>query len=110
MKLSELTQHWQDAAGGKLTHHSYSIHLPLEDAAKLEALSEMYPRLSTENLITDILTAALADLESTLPYVKGDTVIALDEEGDPIYEDVGPTPQFLELSRKYLTALKKQPC
>ncbi len=82
----------------------------MEDAARLEALSEMYPRLSIENILTDLLSAALADLESTLPYVEGEKVIETDEHGDPIYEDVGPTPQFLELSRKYLSALKKQPC
>jgi hypothetical protein len=29
-------------------------------------------------------------------------VIATDEEGDPLYEDVGPTPRFLSLSRRYL--------
>jgi hypothetical protein len=28
--------------------------------------------------------------------------VALDEQGDPLYEDVGPTPRFLALSRKYL--------
>jgi hypothetical protein len=37
-----------------------------------------------------------------LPYVKGSTVVATDEEGDPLYEDVGPTPRFLALSRRHL--------
>jgi hypothetical protein len=34
--------------------------------------------------------------------VKGSTVVATDEEGDPLYEDVGPTPRFLALSRRHL--------
>jgi hypothetical protein len=29
-------------------------------------------------------------------------VVATDEEGDPLYEDVGPTPRFLALSRRHL--------
>jgi hypothetical protein len=34
--------------------------------------------------------------------VKGTTVVATDEEGDPLYEDIGPTPRFLALSRRHL--------
>ncbi|MFL3945640.1 hypothetical protein LER59_00005, partial [Pseudomonas aeruginosa] len=36
------------------------------------------------------------------------TVWATDEQGDPLYEDVGPTPRFLSLSRKYLHELVAQ--
>jgi len=43
--------------------------------------------------------------EASLPYVKGSTVVATDEEGDPLYEDVGPTPRFLALSRRHLQDL-----
>ena len=31
-----------------------------------------------------------------------------DEQGDPLYEDIGPTPRFLALSRKYLQSLVQQ--
>ena len=44
----------------------------------------------------------LEELEASFPYIKGQQVIATDEEGDPLYEDVGPTPRFLTLSRRYL--------
>jgi hypothetical protein len=35
-------------------------------------------------------------------------VVATDEQGDPLYEDIGPTPRFLALSRKYLQQLSAQ--
>jgi len=34
-------------------------------------------------------------------------VIAQDDQGDPIYEDIGPTPRFMNLSRKYRKGLEK---
>jgi len=37
-----------------------------------------------------------------LNYWGSSNEVALDEQGDPLYEDVGPTPRFLALSRKYL--------
>ena len=35
-------------------------------------------------------------------------MVATDEEGNPLYEDIGPTPRFLALSRKYLHELSAQ--
>jgi len=107
MKVSNLFRLWDQTASGELTKNTYSVHLPVEDAAKLAALVEMYPKRTTEQLITDLLSAALNDLESGMPYVEGDKIISRDEEGDPLYEDMGPTPQFIALSHKHLSHLKK---
>ena len=79
-----------------------------EDAAKLAALESMYPRRTKEQIITELLTAALRDLENCLPYEQGARVVTTDEMGDPVYEDIGPTPTFLELSREHLARLKQQ--
>lgn len=108
MKVNQLLQHWERTAAGELSPSTYTVRLPLEAAAKLEALSEMYPRRSVENLITDMLSTALNEIEEEMPYVKGSKVVAEDEEGDPIYEDAGPTPRFLSLSRQHLKRLKEQ--
>jgi len=54
------------------------------------------------------LSAALDDVVSHLPYIAGDTIIAHDEEGDHIYEDVGLTPRYLELTRQHADKLKQQ--
>lgn len=108
MKVSDLMSMWEKSARGRLTKSTYEVRLPLEDAAKIEALAEMYPKKTAEAFITDLLTAALAELETGMPYIKGDKVIAEDELGDPLYEDAGPTPRFLALSQKHLHQLKKE--
>ncbi len=102
MNVRDLLSIWDKTAGGELSAEQFAVHLPVEDAARLRALAEMYPRRTIEEIITDLLSAALTEVESSLPYVRGDTVVATDEEGDPVYEDVGPTPRFLTLTRKHL--------
>ena len=105
MKIRELAQHWEENAKGCLTQTGYTIHLDVEAAARLAALSDMYPKRHPEELLGELIGAALEELESSLPYVKGSKVVALDEQGDPIHEDIGLTPRFLALSRRYLQTL-----
>ncbi|CAE6946560.1 MULTISPECIES: hypothetical protein [Pseudomonas] len=102
MRIRELAEHWEQNAQGRLTTTRYQIHLDVEAAARLAALTEMYPKHHSEELLGELIGAALEELEASLPYVRGSKVVALDEQGDPLYEDVGPTPRFLALSRKYL--------
>ena len=102
MKIRELAQHWEENAKGRLTKNAYAVHLDLEAAARLAAIAEMYPKRQPEELLAELIGAALEELEASFPYVQGQTVISTDEEGDPLYEDVGPTPRFLTLSRRYL--------
>ena len=102
MKIKELVRHWEQNAKGRLTRSQFNIHLDLEAAARLAALAEMYPKRNTEELLGELIGAALEELEASLPYVKGSKVVATDEQGDPLYEDIGPTPRFLALSRRYL--------
>ena len=109
MKIRELIGHWEQNARGQLTQETYCLHLDLESAARLNALAEMYPKRSTEALLGELVGAALEAVETSLPYVRGTHVIATDEQGDPVYEDVGPTPRFLELSRKHLKRMLDEP-
>lgn len=102
MNIQELLQQWERNGSGQLTAEHMEIRLPLEQAAKLAALAEMFPRLPMETLVADLLGAALKDLESSFPYVRGSRVIGSDEQGDPLYEDVGPTPRYLDLTKKHM--------
>jgi hypothetical protein len=108
MKIRELVRHWEENAKGRLTRNRYQIQLDLEAAARLAALAEMYPKRQPEELLGELIGAALEELEAGLPYVKGSQVVATDEQGDPLYEDIGPTPRFLALSRKHLQDLLLQ--
>lgn len=107
MKIRELIGHWEQNARGQLTQETYCLHLDLESAARLNALAEMYPKRNVEVLLAELVSAALEELEASLPYVKGSKVVAVDEQGDPLYEDIGPTPRFLALSRQYLQRLSE---
>lgn len=108
MKIRELAQHWEENAKGRLTKTGYRIHLDVEAAARLAALSEMYPKRQTEELLGELIGAALEELEASFPYIQGQHVVATDEEGDPLYEDIGPTPRFLTLSRQHLHLMSSQ--
>lgn len=101
MKIKDLLKLWEGTRQPQLTAETYAIHLPLEDAAKLHALGEMYPGVAEEDILRDLLAAALAELEAGMPYEAGTRVASEDDFGDPVYEDAGPTPRFLELTRKH---------
>jgi hypothetical protein len=108
MKIRELVSNWEEQAKGRLTPTPYHIHLDVEAAARLAALTEMYPKRGPQELLGELIGAALEELEASLPYVQGKRVVATDEQGDPLYEDIGPTPRFLTLARKYLHELNDQ--
>jgi hypothetical protein len=100
MSFKDLLENWRESAASARTATEYAVRLPVDDAARLAALAEMFPGRTPEQLITDLLGAALQEIETSMPYVAGKKVISNDEQGDPIYEDVGLTPRFVELTRK----------
>lgn len=100
MLFKTLLDSWQQKAVPTLTATEYAVRLPVDDAARIHALGEMFPGISREQIITDLLSAALKELAASMPYVKGTKVISTDEHGDPVYEDAGPTSKFIELTRK----------
>lgn len=108
MKIADLVQHWGATSGGVLAAGEYRVRLPVSAAAQIAALAEMYPPRTEAEFIGDLVAAALNELQAALPYVPGDKVIAEDDCGDPIYEDVGPTPRFIALAGKYRQVLEAQ--
>ena len=72
---------------------STKIVLNRVDLIKVEALAEAY-KLPASDLLANLINTALLEIEEQMPYVAGDKVIRI-EEGDPIYEDVGRTPEYL---------------
>jgi hypothetical protein len=101
MKIRELLKTWEGTRPTRLTAETYAIHLPLEDAARIHALAEMYPGVPMEDILRDLVGAALAELEAAMPYQPGTKVASVDDFGDPVYEDAGQTPRFLALTRKH---------
>lgn len=108
MKISELIRHWEATSSDALTVREYCIRLTLGDAARVAALAEMYSTRGETEILSELLSAALYELERAMPYIPGKRVIAQDDRGDPIYEDVGPTPSFIDLTEKHILALEKE--
>ena len=104
--MKELLQHWQSESSGRVTTEQYPVRLDLDDAARIHALAEMFPGRAREQIITDLLHAALQELAASMPYLPGKKVISTDDQGDPLYEDAGLTPSFMELTRKHRKQLE----
>jgi len=109
VSFKELLDSWRQSAAAPRTATTYAVRLTVDDAAQLAALTDMFPGRSAEQLITELLTVALKELAAAMPYVAGKRVISTDEQGDPVYEDIGPTPRFMELARLHRRALEARP-
>jgi hypothetical protein len=108
MSFKELLDSWRVSAAAPRTARSYAVRLPVDDAARLAALAEMFPGRTPEQLISELLGQALKELAAAMPYVAGKRVISTDEQGDPVYEDAGPTPRFMELAREHRRRLESR--
>lgn len=107
MRIRDLVEEWEQDGRVSLAAREFAVRLPVYDAARLLALSELYPNRTEAELITELLSAALDELEASLPYVKGAEVIAEDDQGDPIYADDGLTPRFHALTGKYAAQFQR---
>src|SRR5438876_754626 len=103
--FKELLESWRERSAAPRTAEAYAARLPLDAAAQL---AEMFPRRAPEQLITELLGVALNEVAAAMPYIAGKRVISNDEQGDPLYEDVGPTPRFMELARKHRRRLESR--
>ena len=109
MKFKTLLDRWKKAqVPGKTATH-YPVRLTLDDAARLHALAALFPGRSIDDLITDLMHAALDEVAAAMPYEPGPKIISRDEQGDPVYEDVGLTPRFVELTRDLKKTLAQSP-
>ncbi len=108
MRVRDLIEHWEETAAEPLTVREYRVRLPVEDAARVAALAEIYPRRGIEDILTELLTASLDEIEEALPYVQGTRIISEDDQGDPIYEDAGPAARFRDLTRRFARELSSE--
>lgn len=106
MGFRELLDAWRTGGMSPRTVTEYAVRLPLDDAARLDALAELFPGRTREQMITELLGIALDEMVSALPYERGSKVISTDDQGDPIYEDIGLTPRLIELARKHRKRLQ----
>lgn len=109
MKAHELITIWGAPEAPKLTPKQISIRLPILVSAKLATLCDMYPRRTKTEIIGDLLTYALDQVEADFPRIQGKF---LEDESHPdtgmIYEDDGIRWRYLRLTEKYLRELEQE--
>ncbi len=106
MTFKSLLDSWSGEREPEKTDEAYAVHLTLEDAARVQALVDLFPGVNRDRVITDLLACALDEVQAAIPYEQGDEVVREDEYGDPVYNDAGLTPRFLELVQSHKAALK----
>ena len=106
MKFKPLLDRWKKDPVPVRTAKEYPIRLDLDDAARLHALADLFPGQPIEVIITDLLSAGLDEIAAAMPYERGSKVISRDDHGDPLYEDIGLTPRFVQLTRQFKKKLQ----
>lgn len=109
MKFKPLLDDWRKDAVPVRTAKEYAVRLATDDAARLHALAELFPGRSIEQIVTDLLHVSLDEIAAAMPYEPGPKVISRDDHGDPVYEDIGLTPRFVELTRRFKKNLETEP-
>ena len=109
MKFKVLLDRWKKEAAPARTAKEYAVRLHLDDAARLHALAALFPDRRIEELISDLLHAGLDEVAAAMPYEPGPKIISRDDHGDPAYEDIGLTPRFVELTRRFKKDLQAAP-
>lgn len=107
MSIKKLIETWSRNDSAPLADEQFHLRLSIYEAAKIEALCEMFPGRDRDHLLSDIVSAALDELQESIAYVAGDKVVAEDEQGDPVYEDVGLSRKWRDLTDKHLERLRE---
>lgn len=107
MKSKDLLTVWSAPDNSRVTNKQFSFRLPVHVAARIAALCEMYPSKSRTQIVGDLLSAALDEVQAQFPEVKG-PFVTKDEAGNDLFEDVGPTSRFRALSNKHFRELETE--
>ena len=120
MKASNLHDAWGSPDNTRLTPKQFSLRLPIHVAAKVGALCDMYPQKSRTQIIADLLTSALDELEHHLPEALGYPISAEDEHherkvadhlGDeyvPLFHLGGARGKFRRLANEHFVELERE--
>ncbi|KDE40679.1 MAG: hypothetical protein ACK4L8_15055 [Nitrincola lacisaponensis] len=93
-----LLQQLEQQAEKRSGQQHITLSIQQEDLFRLQALCELYA-VSLDDLGPALFHTLLKEIEARMPYRPGPRVIR-EEDGDPIYEDIGPTPRYLEILRR----------
>jgi hypothetical protein len=99
---------WTRPDNSRVTRTQYSFRLPLHVAAKIEALEKLYPNKTRTEIVADLLSSALADVETSFPFVKGRTLGMIPGTDEEMFEDAGPGATFRRVANRRYAELEKE--
>lgn len=110
LKASDLLTVWSAPDNSRLTSKQYSFRLPVHVAAKISALEEMYPNRTRTEIVGDLLSSALAEVERSFPSVAGESWEGREnpDTGAPLFYDVGPGARFRSLANRHFQAIERE--
>ena len=109
MEPKDLTKIWAAPDHSKLTPKQISLRLPIQVAAKISALCDMYPRKTKTEIIGDLLATALDQVEGGLELIGKGTPFAVPGSHEEIFEDYyGSRVDFQNLTQKHLKELESE--
>lgn len=119
MKTSHLHDIWAAPDNDRLVSKQFSFRFPVHIAAKIAALAEIYPQKNRTQIVADLLTAALDDLEKNLPiklYGADPEMQRMHDEyhhdhglqTETVYEMGGTRAQYRKSCNKHYKALEKE--
>jgi len=116
MKADQLHDLWASPDNTRLTTKQFSFRLPVHIAAKIAALCEIYPQKNRTQIVADLLTTALDELEKNLPECAGERLDPSNEADvarelkmkPPIYNMGGARGRFHDAANRYYFELEKE--
>ncbi len=109
MKASDLVTVWGAPDNSRLTAKQYSFRLPVHVAAKLAALETLYPTRSRTQLVGDLLSAAISDVEKNLDSYPGDPWGHRDPETDEeLFLVAGQIADYRKAANEFYEAMETE--
>ncbi|TCK07365.1 hypothetical protein [Marinobacterium mangrovicola] len=98
-QINSLLDELEHRAKRAANEREVTLKVDQEDLIRLKALAEVYG-IGIDELTACLLHNILMEVEAKLPYRAGKKIIRV-EDDDPVYEDIGPTPRYLEAKRRF---------
>ncbi len=108
MQPKDLLAVWAAPDNTRLTTKQHSFRLPVHVAAKIAALCEMYPKKNRTQIVADLLSSALLQVEGAFPKAQGRYIGRHPETHAPFFEDDGPGPRFRALVNKHYGDIERE--
>lgn len=108
MKAADLVTVWGAPDNSRLTSKQYSFRLPVHVAAKLAALEELYPTKSRTQLVGDLLSAAIAEVERNLPSFAGESLGRHPDTEEEMFVECGLISRYRYLADNHYEEIEKE--